>query len=514
MTNTGATLQSVLPAYDRPWWRVKHLLYLNLCLIVPILGNSTNGYDGSLLNGLQSLPQWREYFDNPKGPRLGALSNAYVFGTVVAFVASSWFNDKFGRLWSIRLGAAVICVGAVIQAAAVNFGMFFVARLIIGIGAVFAIVASLCLISELAYPTHRGVVTAIFGPSWYAGALIAAWVTFGTNYMGLNDSWAWRLPSALQALLPALQFIGTFFIPESPRYLVDADREDDARRVLMRYHGGNDPANTPLVEMELSEIKLSIAHDKANQDVSWAAFVKTKPNLRRLFIIVWLAITQQLCGNGLVSYYLNLILNSIGITSAREQLVINGGLMAYNLGTAVFSGFVVGRVKRRPTFIIGLGAMLIIFVIWTVLSAINEQRHFEQKSLGQGVLAMIFLFYAVYNVCMNALPNLYISEVLPYYLRSKGTTTFSLIQSLTNVYNGFVNPVAMDAISWKYYIVFCCLLLVEMVGVALVFPETHGYTLEETAAAFGDGVLGSTPGLSKAVEADVETETEVYHHEK
>lgn len=513
MTNTGDTLQAVLPKYERPWWRVKHLLYLNLCLIVPILGNSTNGYDGSLLNGLQSLPQWRDYFDSPKGPRLGALSNAYVFGAVVAFIASSWFSDKFGRLWSIRLGASVICVGAIIQAAAVNFGMFFVARLIIGIGAIFVIVACLCLVSELAYPTHRGVVTAIFGPSWYSGALIAAWVTYGTNHMGLSDSWAWRLPSALQGLLPAIQLIGTFFIPESPRYLVDTDREDEARRVLMKYHGGDDPANTPLVEMELSEIKLSIAHDKANHDITWRAFIKTKANRRRLFIIVWLAITQQLCGNGLVSYYLNLILNSIGITSAKEQLVINGGLMAYNLGTAVMSGFIVGRVKRRPTFIIGLGTMLMIFIVWTVLSAINEQRNFEQKSLGQGVLAMIFLFYAMYNVCMNALPNLYISEVLPYYLRSKGATTFSLVNSLTNVYNGFVNPVAMDAISWKYYIVFCGLLLVEMIGIALVFPETHGYTLEEAAGAFGDGVFGSNPNVSKAIEPNVDAEPEVYHRE-
>ncbi|KAL6802484.1 general substrate transporter [Trichoderma sp. SZMC 28013] len=482
-------LQQVLPKYERPWWQVRHLLLLNVCLIIPLLGNSTNGYDGSLLNGLQSLPQWRDYFNSPTGPHLGALSNAYVFGNIATFVVASWFSDKYGRLWGIRLGSFIVCVGAALQAASQNYAMFFVARFIIGVGGMLVIVASPCLVSELAYPSHRGVITAIFGPSWYAGATIAAWVTYGTNYMGVTDEWAWRLPSLLQALLPLVQLCGSFFIPESPRYLVDVGKEDKAREILVKYHAGNDAANMPLVELELSEIKIAISHDKNSQEVSWGAFLRTKANRHRLFVVVWLAITQQLCGNGLVSYYLNLILNSIGITSAREQLVINGGLMVYNLGTAIISGFIVGRIKRRPTFIFGLGTMLVIFVIWTVLSAINEQRHFEQKSLGQGVLAMIFLFYATYNVCMNALPNLYISEIMPYYLRTKGTTTFSMVNALTNVYNGFVNPVAMEAISWRYYIVFCGLLLVELIGVALTFPETHGYTLEEASEAFGDGVL-------------------------
>jgi sugar porter (SP) family MFS transporter len=487
------TIDRVLPKYDRPWWRVKHLVLLNVCLLIPILGNSINGYDGSLLNGLQSLPQWRDYFHQPSGAYLGALSNAYVFGNILAFFAASWFSDKYGRLWTIRLGTIVVSIGSAIQAAAQDYAMFFVARLIIGAGAMLLIVACPCLISELAYPSHRGVATAVYGPSWYAGATVAAWVTFGTNYMGVGDSWAWRLPSLLQCLIPAIQLVGTLFIPESPRYLIDMGREQEARDILTKYHGGNDPANLPLVEFELNEIKIAIEHDKAGEEVTWASLVKTKANRHRLFVVIFLGITQQLCGNGLVSYYLNLILDSIGITSSREQLVINGSLMVYNLGTAVFCGFIVGRIPRRPTFLFGLGLMLICYVIWTVLSAINQQRHFEEKALGQGVLAMIFLFYATYNFCMNALPSLYITEVLPYYLRAKGTTTFCLVNGLTNVYNGFVNPVAMNAISWRYYIVFCCLLAVELTGIAIFFPETYGYSLEEAAEAFGDSALSTDP---------------------
>ncbi|RFU30815.1 hypothetical protein B7463_g5526, partial [Scytalidium lignicola] len=500
----ATSIDDVLPKYDRPWWRVRHLLTLNLLLIIPLLGNSCNGYDGSLLNGLQSLPQWRDYFHSPSGTHLGGLSNAYVFGNILCFPFSSWFSDKFGRRNGLRLGCVTVCIGAGLQCAAQNYAMFLAARMVIGVGSMFIIVACPCLVSELAYPTQRGVITATFGPSWYAGAVIAAWVTYGTNNMGVGNTWAWRLPSLLQGFIPCIQLVGSFFIPESPRYLVNVGREEEAKAVLMEYHAGNDPAHNSLVEFEMNEIKLQISYERASQEVSWKAFIQTKANQHRLFIVVWLSITQQACGNGLVSYYLNLILNSIGITSARRQLVINGGLMIYNLGTAIIAGLIVGRVPRRATFIVGLSSMLVCYVIWTVLSAINQQRNFEQKSLGQGVLAMIFLYYAIYNVCMNALPNLYITEVLPYYLRAKGTTLFSLGNALTNVYNGFVNPVTMQAISWKYYIVFCCLLLVELLVIAYTFPETYGYTLEESAEAFGDGVLGNDSGKASKLE-DIES---------
>lgn len=177
--------------------------------------------------------------------------------------------------------------------------MFLVARLIIGFGSVIAIVGGPTLVSELAYPTHRGVATALFGPSWYTGAFIAAWVTYGSY--SLQSTWSWRLPSLLQGLIPLLQVILSYFIPESPRFLINVGREDDARAVLNKYHGGNDPAYADLVEFEMNEIKITSVHEKANKEVSYKAFLQTKANRHRLFVVMFLAATSQLAGNGLVS---------------------------------------------------------------------------------------------------------------------------------------------------------------------------------------------------------------------
>lgn len=124
-------------------------------------------------------------------------------------------------------------------------------------------------------------------------------ITYGTY--AFDSTWSWRLPSMLQGLIPLLQLGFSYFIPESPRFLVNAGREDEARAVLNKYHAGNDPAYADLVEFEMTEIKIASAHEKASEEVSYKAFIQTKANRHRLFVVVFLAFTSQLAGNGLVS---------------------------------------------------------------------------------------------------------------------------------------------------------------------------------------------------------------------
>ncbi|SGZ54820.1 CIC11C00000004156 [Sungouiella intermedia] len=194
----------------------------------------------------------------------------------------------------------------------------------------------------------------------------------------------------------------------------------------------------------------------------------------------------QLSGNGLVSYYLVKVLISIGITEEKKQLQINGCLMIYNFVICLTCASVVRYFKRRTMFIACVAGMLMSYVIWTILSAINQQRNFEDKSLANGVLTMIFFYYLFYDIGLNGLPYLYITEILPYSHRAKGLNFMLFVVMTVLIFNGYVNPIAMDAIEWKYYIVFCCVLAVELVIVFFTFPETSGYTLEEVAQVFGD----------------------------
>jgi MFS family permease len=130
-----------------------------------------------------------------------------------------------------------------------------------------------------------------------------------------------------------------------------------------------------------------------------------------------------------------------------------------------------------------MGGMGIAYIIWTICSAINEKKNFEDKGFAGAVLAMIFVFSAAYHMCSPVAPT-YIMEVVPFSLRAKASMMYQLTGNLAGLYNSFANPVAMDAISWRYYIVWCCVIAVNFVIIFLFFPETKGKALEEVAEIF------------------------------
>ena len=477
---------SEFTSHSQPWWKVKHLWYLNFCIFVVTLSSTNNGYDGSMLNGFQSLQTWETKMGHPTGHILGALANGQVFGGIIGIFIAPALTDKLGRWWAIVIGQIVSVVGAMLQGASTNYAFFLVSRIILGIGTLIAAVASPTLISEIAYPTHRQVVTTWYNTNWYLGAVIAAWVTYGTR--NIKSSTSWRLPSYLQAAMPALQISLFLMVPESPRFLVSKGKIAKAEEVLVKYHtgGSTDERAKNLVKFELGEIEKAIRMEKLANKTKYTDFFTRKSYRRRLFICMFLPVLMQLSGNGLVSFYLPKVMVTIGITDPDRQLQINGCLMIYNLVVAIFIASVAGYFRRRTMFLFATIGMVMTFLIWTILSAINEQRDFKDKSFANGVLAMIFLFYVAFNAGANGLPFLYLTEVLPYSHRAKGINIVQGVLQVISIFNGFVNPIAMDAISWTYYIVYCCVDMVEVITVYFMFPETSGYTLEEVTKVFGD----------------------------
>jgi len=255
-----------------------------------------------------------------------------------------------------------------------------------------------------------------------------------------------------------------------------------ALEVLAYYHAdGNE--QDPLVIHEFQEIKNSIEIDKAvASNVGWSSLFSSPGNRKRVRIIVALAFFSQWSGNGLVSYYLKRVFDEIGITDHSTQLVINGVLQIWNLFWAVLSSFFVERLGRRFLFLTSAVGMLIFFTLQTACSA--QFILHGTPSAACAVVAFIFLFYASYDLAFTPLIVSYTIEILPYPLRAKGFTLFNFIISVALVFNQYVNPIAMDHLSWKYYIVYCCWLVVEVVFLYFFILETKNRSLEETAALF------------------------------
>lgn len=121
---------------------------------------------GSMMNGLQTLPQWRNHFDQPSGPILGAINAVYPAGKVLAMFLVTYLCDRFGRKVSLVIGIVTCIAFAIMQGMSNSIETFIAARAILGFFTSFLAQPSPILISELAYPTMRGKLTALYHTSF------------------------------------------------------------------------------------------------------------------------------------------------------------------------------------------------------------------------------------------------------------------------------------------------------------------------------------------------------------
>ncbi|KAI4702784.1 hypothetical protein J4E89_010121 [Alternaria sp. Ai002NY15] len=445
----GHAIAEVLPQTNKYWFQIPHLRRLNLILLVPLLSSAVAGYDGSLMNGLQSLPQWQEYFGHPTGALLGLVNAAQSAGSVVVLPFVGVLSDRYGRRIVLFSGLIGVIIATIIQATATTLAQFVVSRAVVGAAGMFVVQPSPMLIAELAYPTHRGKYTSAFWTMYYL-----------ESYTSVNTVFRW---------------------------LVAKERQDEARQILARYHSGGDE-HSPLVTREMSEIVYAIRQESAAKSVQWSALVATPGNRKRLFLAVCVGGFAQWNGIGVVSYYLTLVLNSIGITDPFMQTLINGLLQIFNFAAAVSAALLVDRLGRRTLFLWSGIGMLISYIVWTACSAVNNEDN--NKAAGYVVVVCLFVFYFHYDIAYTPLLMSYPTEIFTYSLRSKGVSCELLSIYVSLVIQAFVNPVGMENLGWKYYIVFCCLLVVFLGVTYFFFPETKGRSLEEIAEIF-DG-----PGAS------------------
>ncbi|KAJ5675079.1 Major facilitator superfamily domain general substrate transporter [Penicillium maclennaniae] len=484
----AARLALVLPTTPKAWWKIPHLLTLNSYIACLILFSSTVGYDISLMNGLQSLHQWQSFMHEPIGAWLGFINALQSLGSMLFQPVSAWSANRFGRKRTVLIGYGWLALGVGLQVGAPNAKMFVASRIFVGIaGAWFQ--AAVILVTEIAYPSHRSLVTAMYMCQYYVGSLLSAWVAFGTRNM--DSDWAWRIPSLMQIALPLLALPGALHVPESPRWLIRQKRVKEARDIVVRLHAGGDESSE-LVAFEMHEIVQSIELEQSvNEDSRWVDCVKTPGNRYRLFISISLGFFSQWNGGGVVSYYLTLILDTIGIKSVTEQTLINGFLQLWNLIMSIVGACLVDRAGRRALFLASTIIMLISYIIITALSGSFNTT--GTAAVGTAVIPFLFIYYAGYDIAFTPLMLAYPAEIWTLSFRAKGVAICAMANYGALVFNQMINPIAFEAISWKYYFVFLAVLLTVLGTVYFFYPETHGYSLEEMAVIFdGESALGTT----------------------
>ena len=436
--------------------------YLVKSIIVGALGGLLFGFDTAVIAG--TTHQLTQVFSLSPG-QLGFTVSIALWGTVIGAMFSGILGDKLGGRESLRILAACYVVSALGCAFAWSWPALLFFRFIGGLGIGGSSVLGPVYIAEIAPARWRGLLVGSFQINVVVGILVA----FLSNYLlglvdfGMNE-WRWQLGVA--ALPALLFFIMLFGIPRSARWLVTKNRIPEAREVLEQL-GSPDGAS------ELDEIVQSVHVD----GVAHSERLFQKKYLKPIYLAVTVAAFNQLAGINAILYYLNDIFGMAGFSkmSGDLQAVAVG---AMNLLATFLAMTVIDRLGRKTLLLIGGAGM--VFCLSGVATVFFTQQH-------QGMLVWLLVGYiAFFAISQGAVIWVYISEVFPNRVRSKGQSLGSSTHWIMNAMIAFIFPVIAQRYGGAYPFVFFAAMMALMFFVVLfTYPETKGITLEQMQHKLG-----------------------------
>ena len=394
-----------------------------LLLWCSVVQSSTGGYDGSMLNGLNILPSYTDYFKLT--PATTGLNTASVFiGGVLGPLVSGVAADRLGRRPAIFWGCIITLIGILIQTAAQNTAMFVVGRILLGFGSQVSGIAAGVYLSETFASRYRAWGVGLLNDFYYVGALIAAGITLGTGQW--DSTWAWRAPSLIQGIFSLLCIIILPFIPESPRWLVQNDHLDTARLVVAQTNADGDQSS-PIVLAVYREIVDTLNFEKRHKALTPTQILKDPTSRRRLVIGISPGPFSCIAGNIIASYYLGDELDTAGITSTNDQLKANVVLNVWCLFTSLVGTHLIAKWGRKPTAVMTEVLLVVcLFIIGGLSSIYANDPDGTSQSLIYGDVAVMFLFQGFYSVAWTPLLYLYPGEVMNYSIRANGVALSQL----------------------------------------------------------------------------------------
>lgn len=203
-----------------------------------------------------------------------------------------------------------------------------------------------------------------------------------------------------------------------------------------------------------------------------------------MWIIFLVAVFSQFTGGAVISYYLPSILETVGITSSSQQLLMNALNQIFSFSGGIVGIFFVDKAGRRPLLLWGVFITGLIYIPINVLAGLSG-GHIDKGS-GYAFIAMIFLYGIVSSFCWTPLQALYPAEILSTDIRAKGIAADKFISALASFINMYATPIALHDIGWKTYTIFLVLHLFHWFMMYFVTVETKGRSLEELEEIFND----------------------------
>ncbi|KAL6714369.1 hypothetical protein ACLMJK_007792 [Lecanora helva] len=420
----------------------------------------------------------------------GIVAVYYLPGTLFGCLLGGWFGDRYGRIKTIALACIWAIIGATLQTSAQNADWMFCARVFNGIGTGILNAITPVWATETASHTSRGQFVAIEFTLNIFGVVAAYWIEYGTSFYGdgRSSSFIWRFPIAFQIVPLIFLFFVVWCMPESPRWLVKAGHEDQARFILGRLRGEGDG----LAEAEFQDIRniVELERKTSKQSSYFSMFFGIGSGKlhtgRRVQLVIWLQILQEWIGIAGITIYGPTIFEIAGISPKNRQWVSGLNDITYMLST-LLCVFTLDRIGRRWTLYWGsVGQGICMFAAGGLARATYNKTDAGQDASGVGGAAtfFVFLFTAIFGATWLTVPWLYPAEIFPLEVRARGNAWGVVGWSIGNGWTVLLLPTIFSALNEKTLYLFGAVNAATIVIVWALYPETNQRTLEEMNLVF------------------------------
>ncbi len=381
-----------------------------------------------------------------------------LFGTVIGAMSSGQLGQRVGSREALRLMALLYVVSAVGSGLAWSWPSLLVFRFIGGLGIGGSSVLGPVYIAELAPAKWRGRLVGLFQINIVVGILLAYLTNYFIASLNLGAyEWRWQLGIAA---LPSVVFLALLFtIPRSSRWLVTSGHNEEAQRVL-------EQMGAPNSAEELAIIQQSIREESTNLH---EPLFQRKLRLP-IFLAVSIGLFNQLSGINAILYYQNLIFEKAGYSalSGYRQAAL---VAAFNLAATVLGMSLIDKVGRKTLLLVGS--------VGTAVCLAGVAEIFFTNT-HQGLLIYCLILYIIFfAVSQGAVIWVYISEVFPNRVRSKGQSLGSGSHWVMNTLIALTFPLLARQSGGIPFAFFAAMMVVQFVVVLFVYPETKGRTLEQ-----------------------------------
>ncbi|KAG6896361.1 hypothetical protein C0992_008766 [Termitomyces sp. T32_za158] len=250
------------------------------------------------MSGIITGPHFKAYFDYPGPIALGTMVAILEVGAFATSIAAGRVGDLNGRRGTLFAGAVVFTIGGAIQTFATGFWSMIVGRLVSGFGV--GLLSTIVPIyqSEISPPNHRGALACMEFTGNIIGYSTSVWTDYFCSF--LESDLSWRIPLFVQCLIGLILAMGSLVMPESPRWLIDTDKDTEGMRVLADLHGGS--LTNPIAVAEFREIKEKVQEERDSGEVR-SYHSMWKKYQRRVLLAMSSQAFAQLNGINVISYY-------------------------------------------------------------------------------------------------------------------------------------------------------------------------------------------------------------------